>query len=87
MKANEFVKKFGIHEAKIALLYCKSASCGTVFYKNIQVDAEDLKRVIESHKLVKSCGGLDLARKEAHKNCFDFNAPLLKAILDMESCQ
>ena len=51
------------------------------------VNIADLKRLVESHELIKSCGGLDLARKEAHKNCFEFNAPLLKAIYDVESCQ
>lgn len=52
MKANEFVKKFGVQEAKITLLYCKSVSSGTVFYKNIQVDIADLKTLVDAYELV-----------------------------------
>ncbi len=93
MKANEFVKKFGIREAKIALLYCKSASCGTVFYKNIQTDTRDLKRLIKSHKLVEHYGGLEEANRiicDAYKGSI-YEIPkgheeLSLAIQDVESC-
>lgn len=82
--AIEFLKKHGINDAK-QLVSMGSGICeiddGILFHTS------DLKRLVESHDLIKSFGGLDLARKEAHKNCFDFNAPLLKAILDVESCQ
>lgn len=47
----------------------------------------DLKRLIESHDLVESNGGLYQARKVAHKNCFDYPVRLLQAIADVESCQ
>lgn len=85
MKANEFIKKYGIEYAIKFLNYDASIAedrCvldfGEYYY---------LKRLVESHELIESWGGLDSARKEAHKNCFDFSAPLLKAILDVESCQ
>lgn len=79
MKASEFIKKYGIEHAKHIL----TDDAPLV----MDLNYTDLKRLVESHDLIESCGGLDLSRKEAHKNCFDFNAPLLKAILDVESCQ
>lgn len=93
MKANEFVKKFGWGAAKNILHGMDEASeftahmPGDAWDKPTLIDAVGLRRLVESHELVESCGGLDAARKEAHKNCFEFNAPLLKAILDVESCQ
>ena len=102
MEANEFVRKFGIHAAKIALLYCKSASCGTVFYKNIQVDADDLKCLVESHGLVSNFGGLKRAKRILKKAYTSLNTlisvvwndkpfqcniqKLEQAITDVESC-
>ncbi|MGQ0896250.1 hypothetical protein ACT4ZS_14975 [Acinetobacter baumannii] len=51
------------------------------------VSVEDLKRLVESVDLVNSLGGLQGARKEAHRDCFAFekNKPLLRAINDYES--
>ncbi|WP_104499148.1 hypothetical protein [Acinetobacter indicus] len=81
MKANEFIKKFGWGEATAFLSLDSDVE---IVYTASFLD--DLKRLVESHELVWSYGGLDAARKEAHKNCFYFNAPLLKAIADVESC-
>ena len=78
MKANEFFKAMGLKAVK-------------QFLENDNIRTkemnDDLKRLVENHELVESWGGLDLARKVAHKNCFEFNAPLLKAIANVESCQ
>ena len=62
MEANEFVKEFGLEEAKIALIYCKSVVSGELFYKNIDVSINDLKRLVDSHKLVESFGGLRMSK-------------------------
>jgi len=93
MKANKFVKQFGIREAKIALMYCKSTLCGTVFYKNIQIDTKDLKRLVKSHKLVESYGGLEEANRiicDAYKGSIypipKGHEELSLAIQDVESC-
>ena len=87
MKANEFVKKFGLDYA-VELLNDNAWSLKQCMAVSLLGDSGDeLKRLVESHELVESFGGLDLARKVAHKNCFEFNAPLLKAIADVESCQ
>lgn len=102
MKANEFIKKFGWSSLKIAvtlprfyrykyvIFYSDEIDFKNEFiekHKEYMFETQEVKRLIKSHELVESCGGLDLARKEAHKNCFEFNAPLLKAILDVEQCQ
>lgn len=79
MKANEFVKKYGLEYAKHIL------NEDSVIL--VDLDYTHIKRLVESHELVESYGGISFARKEAHKNCFKFNAPLLKAIYDVESCQ
>ena len=85
MKANEFIKKYGIAEAK-ALVGAPSWTMRQIALSTI-VDTKELTNLVESHELVESYGGISFARKEAHKNCFEFNAPLLKAIYDVESCQ
>ena len=102
MKASEFIKKFGWSSLKIAvtlppfyrykyvIFYSDEIDFKNEFiekHKEYMFETQEVKRLVESHELIKSCGGLDAARKEAHKNCFDFNAPLLKAIADVESCQ
>ena len=102
MKASEFIKKFGWSSLKIAvtlprfyrykyvIFYSDEIDFKNEFiekHKEYMFETQEVKRLIESHELIEGCGGLDLARKEAHKNCFEFNAPLLKAIFDVESCQ
>ena len=93
MKANEFVKKFGITEAK-KVLHCMDDATeftthmlGDTWDKPTLIDAVGLRRLIESHELVESHGGLYQARKVAHKNCFEYPVRLLQAIADVESCQ
>ena len=120
VKANEFVKKFGLGAAKDILKNKRSwidkksgrkltdnsfvlksktyeYAIGTLYMGNFsdydensyRVDVVNLlllKRLVESHELVEKLGGLDIARKEAHKNCFVFNVKLLRAIADVESC-
>lgn len=82
--AIEFFKKYGINDAK-QLVSMGSGVCE--IDDGISFHTSDLKRLVESHDLVESYGGISFARKEAHKNCFEFNAPLLKAIYDVESCR
>lgn len=90
MKASEFVKKFGWRDAISCIESCAKPEERWIMHWGSLVadsDFDELKRLVESHELVQCYGGLDLARKVAHKNCFEFNAPLLKAIADVESCQ
>lgn len=87
MKANEFVKKRGWGEAK-SILEAKSFTYRQLgLFSYINHDLDNLKRLIKSHELVESYGGLYQARKVAHKNCFEYPVRLLQAIADVESCQ
>ena len=99
MKANEFVKKYGI-EAAIDLW------CGAfdLYNNNLQIlngmvcsfpgnqflfDLVDIKRLVESHELVEKHGGLENAKDE-YFSCVQNNEPasyVAKAIFDVESCQ
>lgn len=83
MKANEFVKKLGLDEV------CKQIKkpngiYGAAFDYQFM---DELKRLVESHELVESHGGLPQAREVAHKNCFDYPMRLLQAVADVESCK
>ena len=96
MKANEFVKKHGLAEVKILLT---SPSHGFFFkedfYKHYGFDIyEDLKRLVESHELVESFGGLESSKLTVNYPNFlndedvkTTNHRLSKAIADVESCQ
>lgn len=71
MKATEFVKKYGWDHSKDV------AKGWITNYENI--DLNDLQNLVNAYELVESYGGLASARKEAHKDCFEFNRPLLAA--------
>lgn len=43
------------------------------------VHAETVREYLEAYALVQSHGGLNNARKEAHKNCFSYDNQLMKA--------
>lgn len=87
MKANDFFKKHGLAEVKILLT---SPSHGFFFkedfYKHYGFDIyDDLKRLVESHEIVMSWGGLSDAR--AVSKMGKYYKYLKKAIADVESCQ
>lgn len=75
MKATEFVKKYGWGDAREYL------AGATIFDNHLMVftDINDLQNLVNAYELVESYGGLASARKEAHKDCFEFNRPLLAA--------
>ena len=77
MKANEFFKKVGIEAVRSYVAAYEDALTG------------DLKRLVESHELIKEHGGIDRAKMYAESI---YTAPevverLKQAILDVESCQ
>ena len=84
MKANEFVKKFGWDRAKreVALIGTIAMMCGDNDFNN------DLKRLVESHELIKEHGSIVRAKMYAESA---YTAPevvdrLKQAIADVESC-
>ena len=99
MRANEFVKKFGIDKAKsIVDDFEKNPSVNCCFDSGLangldkswwDIFVYDLKRLVESHELVMDYYGLTRAKEHAESN---YTAPELKdalkqAIADVESCQ
>ncbi|MDQ8937034.1 hypothetical protein [Acinetobacter rudis] len=105
MKANEFVKEFGIEEAQFLIDEWDgeatnwSLETGFVFVgKSVDTHMlciETLKRLVESHDLVESLGGLEKAKEllveianRDHRYAQHFEKPALeKAIVDVEACQ
>ena len=94
MKANEFVKKFGIHIADHCLNDCASPDDRWFVHYGALIDGEDfddLKRLVESHELVASWGGLADAKKELQRQSIlrwinPETERLRVAIADVESC-
>lgn len=98
MKANEFVKKFGLFTAKEYL------AGSTIFDNHLMVVTNDweLKCLVESQELVSNFGGLKRAKRILKKAYTSFNTlisvvwndkpfqcniqKLEQAITDVESC-
>lgn len=104
MKANEFVKKYGVGRAKVLLV--ESIGCGLYVDANYRItlylideprksdDIDfiihryELERLVESHELVESFNGLEMAKQFFDENveCSD-SERLKQAIADVEACQ
>ena len=87
MKANELVKEKGISYATKLLNYDVSLAedkCELDFG-----ECAELKRLVESHELVKDYYGLTKAKEHAESNYTapELKAALKQAIADVESCQ
>lgn len=95
MKANKFVEKFGWKDSKICLLNCASPEDKWLMRQGELIcdqDFDDLKRLVESHELVESFGGLKVISEKSFRldlinNDACMAKKLNKAILDVESCQ
>lgn len=99
MKANKFVEKFGINEAKRIIPICEKQGAGLTV-SGYRVNLDDLKRLVESYELVMEFGDdasylkEHLLRNPTIKEfyldswCRTFSVVRLKqAIADVESCQ
>ena len=90
MKANEFVKKFGLDLAKLDVRAVKGGFIkreSLVEHYGFDI-LDDLKRLVESHELVKEHGTIERAKEYANS---PYTAPEVKerlkqAIADVESC-
>ena len=92
MKANEFVKKFGLDLAKRDV---RAFESGFIKREDIVEHygfdiLDDLKRLVESHELVDKVGGMDkakmLLRMRIAAELYDSADEIEKAIADVESC-
>lgn len=86
MKANEFIKKYGIDEAR-KFLEVPSYSINQLMMLKSGVDVREIERLVESHNLVSKVGGLKRAKLRATNKFKPVGKNLLKAIADVESCQ
>ena len=76
MQANEFFKKVGVVAVRSYL---------AVYADDL---TNDLKRLVESHDLVESFGGVEMAKRYLDENLECGDSEVLRhAIADMESCQ
>lgn len=82
MRANEYIKKYGIEVAKKAISEC-SYGYG--------IDLVDLKHLVESHEYIESFGGLREAKRtfEMRHGVINLDGwdKLKLAIADVESCK
>ena len=86
MKANEFVLEHGWDAAKRLVENNKHTE------RTLSPSELELKRLIESHELVRCYGGYDLAKNvmqitPLRKSSYDLIEQLKQAIADVESCQ
>ena len=82
MKANEYIKKYDVDCAKEILKHNQDLMNIGFFI--------DLKRLVESHELIESCGGLQSVGEKLTHGMYESRAVierLEQAILDVESCQ
>lgn len=87
MKANEFVRKYGIDGAKAKV---DQSGILSDLGDKLSIFDEDLKRIVESHELVESCGGLHPVGEKLTHGMYESRAVIdrLKlAIADVDSCQ
>ena len=75
MKANEYIKKYGVDCAKEILFHNQDLMNIGFFI--------DLKRLVKSHEWIGLCGGLEDARALA---VVHNDAALFESIADVESC-
>ena len=99
MKATEFVREYGIDTARECLeerpkgwesCYLKLSNFELVKYIPSPldfIDVDDLKRLVESHELVESIGGLEFTKDFIKQTGSTMDSMLEKAIADVEACQ
>ena len=94
MKPLAFINKYGLSKAiKIVkgrgknidyMWYNYNFETESGMYDKISID--DLDIAVKAHILIKSYGGLESARQEAHKDCFAYNKELLAACYLVGQC-
>ena len=90
MRANEFVKRFGLERAKQFVNADHTAHA--LVFATTGVSFIDLKRLVESWELISAFGGIHMARADVMDlDGFEKTSPywvkIKKAIADVESCQ
>lgn len=102
MRANDFIRRFGIGEAKRLLKDSRGCSSVSLYSGEYKFDTDDLKRLVESHELVEKLDGIDECiniisneenimiinnlRRASNQSMINVDR-LKQAIADVESCQ
>lgn len=104
MKANEFVRRFGLSSLEIAktlpkfnrykfvIFYADEIDFSNEFHagrKSYMFEVAEVKRLVESHELVRDYYGLTRAKEHAESNYTapELKAALKQAIADVEACK
>ena len=97
MKANEFIKEYGLGEAVELVnsvkfvVKIKDIVCDPCFLiGDYALSYKELKHLTESHELIESCGGLQSVGEKLTHGMYESRAVierLKQAITDVESCQ
>ena len=104
MKANEFVKSYGLNSFKAAMACPQFVRHKYAIIYSDEIDfsneliekhadymfkASDIKRLVDSHELVKDYYGLTRAKEHAESNYTapELKAALKQAIADVEACK
>ena len=102
MRANEFVKEFGLVKSRDVVKNAPKDDCSYSIEIGIYLDRyafskyevyiDDLKRLVESHNLVVRFGGLYMAKADVmDSDGWEKTSPywmkIQQAIADVESCQ
>lgn len=85
MEAVEFIKKYGIDEAKKVLVYCEEQGIGLcVGSKTVSIS--ELKRFVESYDLVEFYGGIECSKSLSYGNIIPNKVidEIKQAVEDME---
>lgn len=86
MKANEFIKKNGLEAAK-KILSMRGGFRGFITLTDgSSLHSDELQKLVESHELVESIGGIEFAKNFIKVTGSTLNNTLEKAIADVESC-
>lgn len=97
MKANDFVKKYGLTTFKISMGFVNTRKYLVVYtneidftdeikphHGNCVFDRKEVKKIVEAHELVEKFGGLEESRKYINDRILP---ELGRAIKLVESCQ
>lgn len=84
MKANEFIKKYGINVARNHVEILQEIQINN----NYQEYIDELKRLVDSHDLIRKVSGINKAKEILSEiEVGDYADCLKQAIADVESCQ
>ena len=88
MDAKEFVKQYGWGEARKCIPYCLKRG-DFIYYKNIGINFNNLKTLVDAWELVEKFGGLESCYEKLYMlhELTEDPEPIREAIELVEQCQ